>query len=280
MLNDAVAAARAHAEAAAAQLLEIPDPALTVEWEWRETKRSVRFGAYHLVEMLESTTAELSADARWTVAGALGARVTAARWDLRGLLVGAGGQVDAAWGEEWTIRQTLTHMLWSQDFWCWMTGGWAESFEAGRELPEWGYERAEVPDRFRADPETYDGTLDDMLGALDSFLDRSLAALAVVGRHDQLDRMVRFQRAAVPIRYYPVRWIAHLREHAIQIEKTLVGIGHRPREVERIANRVLSAYGELEGVALQVPEEAARPILETAGHGLSHQARALVEAAR
>ena len=276
MLNDAVAAMRAHAEAAARTVLEIPDQRLTDEWEWRETRRTVRFGAYHLVEVLEATAAELAADARWTVAGALAARVTQARWDLRAVLVAGAGSVDAPWGEEWTIRQTLTHMIWSQDFWAWLAENWAERLRDGREIPAWGYDRDEVPDRYRAAPEAMEGSLEDLLGALDSYLDRSIAALAVVGSHSGLDVPVKFQRADVPIRYYPARWIGHLREHTIQVEKTLDGTGHRPREAERIAGRLLSAYGALEGVAVQVPEEAARPILEAAGPGLAHHARGLL----
>ncbi len=53
---------------------------------------------------------------------------------------------------------------------------------------------------------------------------------------------------AVDIGFRIGRWSSHLREHAIQVEKTMVMIGHTPTEVDRLIRLILAAWGQAEAV--------------------------------
>lgn len=279
VLSDSITATRAHVEVAAAAVLEIDDAALLRPREWRGGMQTLRHGVYRLHEVLEETQAELAADAIWTPAGALAARCTAACWALHGTVLPYADLIDAPAQGEWTMRQVLSHVISSEDFWHWLSGHWVEKLHAGVEIPPRGYVREEVPDKYRAEEAVLDEPFESLRRQLDEHLDASIDNLMEVERLGALDAPVTWNRAAVTIRFYPVRWSAHLREHTLQLEQTVVLAGREPREVERILRPILAAYGELEGTARLVPEAAAAPILEAAGLGIAHHAREIADAA-
>ena len=71
---------------------------------------------------------------------------------------------------------------------------------------------------------------------------------------------------AVEIGFRIGRWSSHLREHTIQVEKTLAMLGHTPTEVDRLIRLILAGWGQAEaavygsadaGKALTVLAEAA-----------------------
>lgn len=279
MVSDPVMATRAHVESAARSLLGIEDAAWGRPWEWRGSRQSIRFAFYRVHEVLEETQAELAPEARWTPGAALAGRATAARWALHGTVLPHAGLLDAPAGDEWTLREVLSHVVQAQDFWAWLSGHWVELLAAGQEIPASGYVREAVPAHYRGEREPVAGTLDEIRAELDQHLDASLANLLEVERRGALDVPVSFQRAEVPIRFYPARWSAHLREHTNQAEKTVPLTGRQPREVELVLRLLLRAYGELEATAMAVPESVAAPILETAGLGISRHAQEIAETA-
>jgi hypothetical protein len=89
----------------------------------------------------------------------------------------------------------------------------------------------------------------------------------ILGRFDALHRLalstfehVTDAELAAPSRFWEEneqvvafrlhRFDAHLREHTIQVDKTLAGIGHAPSETERLTRLIYNALGEAEGAAL------------------------------
>lgn len=278
MLTAAAAPIRASIEAAARSLLTIPDGRLLDAWEWRGARQSIRFGVYHLHEVIEETLAGLAPAAAWTPGAALLSRVTAARWALHGAVLPYPDLLDAPAGSEWTLRQVLSHVVTAQEFWNWLSAHWVEKLAAAGELPPAGYVREEVPDRFRS-VRVLDGDLDALRAELDGHVDGAARNVLELERRGRLDVTVAFQRAAVPIRYYPARWSAHLREHANQASKTVPLTGREVRETERLVQVVIRAYGELEAVAQTVPENVAAPVLEAAGRRIAGRAEELSAAA-
>jgi hypothetical protein len=80
------------------------------------------------------------------------------------------------------------------------------------------------------------------------------------------------------------RWSSHIREHTIQIEKTLAMLGLVPDEPRRLARHVLDAYGRAEAAVFgrrpgAAAEEAADRIAGVAAEARQVVASA-VEAAR
>ena len=91
------------------------------------------------------------------------------------------------------------------------------------------------------------GSIDDLRTRLDTILDLSAERLA--GMPDD--------RLAIPTRWsgFPVtlgfrfgRWASHIREHSIQVEKTLALLGYVPDEPALLVRNMLSAYGRAESV--------------------------------
>jgi hypothetical protein len=61
------------------------------------------------------------------------------------------------------------------------------------------------------------------------------------------------------------RWSSHLREHTIQVEKTLAMLGRAPTEPERLIRLTLAAYGRAEAVVFGQPDaDAAAGIIRAA----------------
>jgi hypothetical protein len=76
----------------------------------------------------------------------------------------------------------------------------------------------------------------------------------------------RWSGTAVTVGFRLNRWASHLREHTIQVEKTLVMLDDQPREVERLVRIIMAAYGRLEATGYgRAPEALAR----TGGDGRS-----------
>ena len=280
MIGDSVIATRAHMEAAAAALLTIPDAAWDTPWEWRGSRQSIRYALYRLHEVIEETQAELAPATSATPGATLCARATSARWALHGAVLPYAELLDAPAGDEWTLRQVLSHVVQAQDFWAWLSGHWVELLATGQEIPALGYVREAVPPHYRSEREPVAGGLEQIRAELDQHLDAAIANLLEVERRGALDTPVTFQRAEVPIRFYPARWSAHLREHTNQVEKTIPLTGRRPGEIELVVRILVRAYGELEATAMVVPESVAAPILEAAGLGIARHAEEIAAAAR
>lgn len=256
-LPAAIQAARALLPQLVADSLAIPESALQAEWPWiGGGEEEVRYAFYRAQELFER--AEIDASRAVAAAGrdggltaALIAPATAARWDLHGLLAPlTDAEIDAEpGGEEWSIRRTLGHVVNGQRAYGWATAAWAARGIA-------------VDDPSLATPPTfpiYDGlpdedgpemagSLDEIRARLDAILDLSAERLAGMPE-DRLGFGTRWSGFAVSIAFRLGRWSSHIREHAVQVEKTLAVLGRTPTEPERLLRLVLAAYGRAEAVA-------------------------------
>jgi hypothetical protein len=255
-LPPALAGARADLIAAAHDLLAIPEAALVLPWSWiGGSEDEVRYGGYRAAEALEQ--AEIEARAATSVADAGERRVariigpsTAARWDLHGLLLPLDDrQLDAdPGGGEWTLRLVLGHIIASQRAYAW-SNAWIQAHgpdaaDPGRQI--------RVPDSFwdaLPDEATTEasGSLDDLRARLDAILDLSMERLAGVP-DDRLAIPTRWSGFPVTLGFRFGRWASHIREHSIQVEKTLVPLGYASTEPARLVRLVLAAYGRAEAV--------------------------------
>ena len=263
-LHAAVPAARARVVAAAHDLLAVPDAALERAWPWRDAEADLRYGFYHAFEVLEAATGAVrraldEAGTRPAPGARRAAAATAARWDLHGRLVTLGEAVlDAPpGGEEWTVRQTLAHVVHAQRAYGRFTAWWLLQRDAATPPDA-------VPEAlFKAMPEEAvegQGTLDEICARLDGLLDAGMAHLG--GLDDEaLAVPARWSGIRVDVGFRLGRWSSHIREHTIQVDKTLAMIGWSPREVDRLVGLVVGAYGRLEEQVFGLPAAS----LERAG---------------
>ncbi len=248
-------AARREVLAAVRNLGTISDSSLTRPWPWKGgSEEEIRYGFYRIGEAFELAAIDAAAAIRSTGvdrgrAADLIGPATAARWDLQGLLVGL---ADAAWdadpgGGEWTVRQALGHLIHTQRHYGVGTAWWQERAHRADDpdLP------AAVPDAVRdglpGEAAEAAGTPVQIRDRLDHVLDRSTERLAGLPA-DRLALGARWSGFAVDVGFRLGRWSSHLREHTIQVEKTMVMLDSRPTEVHRLVRLVLAAWGRAEAV--------------------------------
>jgi hypothetical protein len=179
-------------------------------------------------------------------AEAIVAPATVARWDLIGVLAPlTGGELDADPGRgEWTIRQTVAHIIASQHSYGMYTAWWRDrAIAAGEALPE-------PPDDL-GDP-AYDeaiagnGAPEEIRDRLHRAQDEAAARLADL-TSEELALAARWSGLPVTIGFRQGRWSSHIAEHTVQVDKTLAWLGREPSEAERLVRRLAVAWGRLEG---------------------------------
>lgn len=253
-LPDALATARADVLAAARDILAIPEGSLAKPWAWRgASAEEVRYGAYRAAELMES--AELDArrmmaplEATERRAARLIGPTTAARWAVHGLLLPLDDALLDAdpGGGEWTIRLTLGHIISGQRGYGWGSAWWqAQGYAADDPaLPSRAPESlwTTLPDEATTEAE---GSPDDLRARLDAVTDLTSERLAGLP-DERVDLGGRWSGIPVTIGFRFGRWSSHIREHAIQVEKTFAMLGHEPSEPARLVRNLLAAYGRAE----------------------------------
>jgi hypothetical protein len=272
-LPAAIHDARADVHALEGELLAIPESALGRQWAWiGGGDEEVRYAFYRVLELFERAEIDaaraLGATGRdGGLAAALIAPADAARWDLHGLLAPlSDAELDGdPGGGEWSIRRTLGHVVNGQRAYGWATAVW-QAHAVPADDPSLAEPPAfpvyvGLPDE---DGPEMAGSLGDIRARLDAILDLSAERLAGLPE-ERLAFGTRWSGFAVTIAFRLGRWSSHIREHAIQVEKTLAMLDRAPTEPERLVRLVLAAYGRAEAVVFGQPHaEAAAGIIRAA----------------
>ena len=239
-------------------VLGLDERELNRRWWWREAREGDtegRYAFYRALEALEraagTASDEVAAAGARPAGAAPFANATAARWDLHGLLaplVGADLDADPG-GGEWTIRQTLAHIVHVQRAYP-AFGSWWLSREQTPELP------STIPDGvdegFPTEEADGVGTLAEIRARLDDAMDGAAERMASLDA-PQLATPARWSGYAVDVGFRLGRMSSHLQEHTVQVDKTLVMLGRTPPEAHRLVRLVFRAYGRLEGVVYALP---------------------------
>ena len=258
-LHPVIALARTRIVAAAGELRSVEDGALEGAWKWRGDPADVRYGFYDAYEQLEVASGAVGdalaqADTVPAAGARRAARATAARWDLQArLLALTDGDLDRdPGGGEWTIRQTLAHIVNAQRAYGHYTAWWFLQRDVD---PFPDTIPASVDDGFPDEAIEGDGTLADIRARLDDLLDLETSRMAGLDEAELAAR-AKWSGVWVDCGFRMGRWSSHLREHTVQVDKTLVMLAWTPREVDRLVGLVVGAYGRLEAEVFGLPAEA------------------------
>ena len=250
-LHPAIGRLRAAARATIDELGRVEDDQLTSLWVWDGNEINVRYGFYRALETIEraghsvgQATADLaSGEARDAVAA-----TTLARWDLDGLLAGLShDDLDAdPGGGEWTIRQTLGHIIGGQRGYAWGSAYWLhvrdEPRKDGRQRPP-----EELFTALPEDDEEATGSLEEVRQKLHDVVDATSSRYATLTDAD-MAVMGGWYGFPVTIGFRMWRWPSHIEEHTVQLEKTMAMLGQHPTEVARLLRLIARAYGRLEAL--------------------------------
>jgi hypothetical protein len=241
-------------------LLTIPDSRLSRLWRPAgDVKLDVRDGLYHAHVLLEeaagrAVTAVPREGFQPAFALATALRFNSARWEFKGgpLLSLSESKLDRPPRPgEWTVRQTLTHVIRALAGWAWMTSEWLRRTRAGEPLFPLARRDAPLP----PDEELGAGSLVTLVARFDRCVDVLLAMLRELGQGGKLDEASDWFGLTLRVRTYVAGWSTHVREHTIQLDKTVALLGHESREVERIVRLLCRAYSALEAPLLLLPAE-------------------------
>jgi uncharacterized damage-inducible protein DinB len=205
----------------------------------------------------------LAAGKPFTEAQRILAQLHEAYRDLTGVLAGTSdAEMDAPPpNEQWPLRAVLKHMLDAEK-------GFLAAIELAVERARAG--KKSEPDEAawkakRHEPEDPSGSRADALNALFRSHVAILNSLRDV-TDAELDTPSWFwEDKGYSVRFRMHRFEEHMRQHTIQVDKTLVALGHPPTEAERLVRNVYTALAGLEsvsgaGVAAELLERCAASI--------------------
>jgi len=145
---------------------------------------------------------------------------------------------------EWPLRTVLFHIAMTERGFHALID-WAVARQRGGNVAT-----IAMPDDHRdavSDPIVESGTLAEVLGRYTALHNRVLTEFTSLDAADLGAPNVWWEGYEVPARFRLHRFDVHLREHTIQVDKTLAGIGHPPSEPERLARHIHCALGQVEG---------------------------------
>jgi hypothetical protein len=253
-LHPAVLAARQPLARSVTDLLAVADASLDDPWRWRATDPEdveLRYGLYRIHESLEAAigTIEIGRAGRGESIGPAVpplAAMAAARWELRGALAAL---AEAVWdadsgGGEWTIRETFGHIVNGQRSYGWYNAWYLKEGVVGVETVR-PSEDALPPEP--TDEEEAAGSPSTAQARLDDVVDANIVAAAGL-EASAMGVSARWAGLPVTIDFRLGRYGSHIREHTVQIDKTLAMLGRQPSEVERLVRLILATYGRLESL--------------------------------
>jgi uncharacterized damage-inducible protein DinB len=233
--------------------VHLTDADLDRTYAWEEyDDDGLRFALLAAHLQLRETTAtvaaaRLGAGKPFTEARRILAQVHEAYRDLGGALSGTSeGEIDAKPpDEQWTLREVLKHVLDTEK-------GFLAAIELAIDCVRAG--RPSEPDQAawkakRQAPEDPAGSRADALNALFRSHVAILQVLDGVRDTELATPSWFWEDKGYPIRFRMHRFEEHLRQHTIQVDKTLVALGHPPTEAERLVRNLYVALAGLESVS-------------------------------
>ncbi len=95
-----------------------------------------------------------------------------------------------------------------------------------------------------------EASLGGIVAYYDELHQRILSELADIDAAELDAPSLWWEGYGMPVRFRLHRFSSHLRQHTIQIEKTLAALGHSPSEVQRLWRLLYGALAEAEGVTI------------------------------
>lgn len=237
--------------------VRLTDADLDRPYAWEEyDEDGLRFALLTAHQHLRETAAtvaaaRLGAGRPFTEAQRILAQVHEAYRDLTGALAGTSeAELDAAppparGTAQWSLREVLRHVLVVERNFVVSIERALEAVRAGRE-PERVAEDELVKDRPAEDPA---GSRHDALDALFRSHTTVLRSLATVTDAELATPSFYWERKGYSVRFRMHRFEEHLRQHTIQVDKTLAALGHPPTEAERLVRNLHNALAGLESVS-------------------------------
>ncbi|HUG05309.1 MAG TPA: DinB family protein [Candidatus Limnocylindria bacterium] len=229
--------------------VHLSDADMGREWEWGVyDEEGLRFALLMTHHELRDLAVQLASRARTqpTQAQRILAQYQQTYRDLTGVLAGVRTEdLDRAPAEgEWPVRETLAHALGAEHGFLAVNRFALVHHRAGKhdEPPE--EEWPEFRRDYAAPKDAVDGTIEKIRNSFFAIHWRVLSELGDV-TDAELEQDAWFWDGAMPIRFRLHRFEEHLRQHTIQLDKTLAVIAP-PTEAHRLVRNIYNALADVE----------------------------------
>ncbi len=234
--------------------VHLDDADLDRTYVWRDyDEDGLRFAlltAHHILRETAASVAaaRLRAGRPFTEAQRILAQVHEAYRDLTGALAGASeDDLDhVPTVGQWPVRQVLAHALDAESAFLTAIRLALDGVRAGTPSGRASREVWEAREAPIADPA---GSPADALNALFESHVRVLRELSDVTDAELDTPSFFWESEGYPVRFRMHRFEEHLRQHTIQVDKTLVALGGPPTEAERLVRNLHTALAGVESVA-------------------------------
>jgi len=238
---------------------DLPGSDLEKPWDWRDYDEGVRFAFFRTYEDLRSLAVHLAAGRSAAGNGITQAQHILGQYhggyrDLQAILLGwtAVQLVKSPGAEVWSVRQALKHIISAERNFYFTVHFALLDARLGNAQPTemteaiWDEFWAGDPSRELGDT----STALEMLAYYEILHQRVMDEFATITSTELEAPAIYWEDRPYPIRFRLHRFDSHLRQHTIQIEKTLVALGLPPGEPRRLLRLVFAALAEVETAAL------------------------------
>jgi hypothetical protein len=241
-------------------ILPLSNADLEKPWPWNGYNEGVRFACLRVIEELRTLAARLRTertqkDQPLTEAQLILGNYHSAYRDLQAALLGVSAEdIARAPAEgEWPIRETYAHILGADLGFRAAIRYALEGHRAGtwiaESIPEHAYPRL-----FGLSEAEYDALLGGPFAPMTVYhADLHTALLHEFAKitAEELDQPAAFwEETRFPTRFRLHRFESHLRQHTIQVDKTLVMLNQPPTEVKRLLRLTYAAWADAENALI------------------------------
>ena len=256
-------------------MLPLSEKDLARKWKWKDhDTEEIRFVFFVTLQELRQLAVTLSTPstslrAAPTPAQHILSQYHAAYMDLQAAVLGLSDE-DAekipAEGE-WQVRKIYAHVL-GADIGFTATIRYALELHRADKWTTDPIPESEYPRLYAISEDDYDklmnGPLSGMLAYHCDFHSRIIEEFSGI-QDSELDLPAAFwEETRFPIRHRLHRYEAHIAQHTVQIDKTLIAIGHTPTESKRLIRKIYAALAEVEGMMTGTENADEAVVLETA----------------
>jgi len=237
--------------------INLPDENLELKWTWKDhNSEGIRFAFFVTLQELRQLAVTLSTiRPKLTPAQHILSQYHAAYMDLQAAILGLSDEdAEKIPSEgEWNAQKVYAHIL-GADFGFTAIIRYALELHRASKWTQGPIPENEYPRLYAISEDDYDklmnGPLTRMTGYHQDFHKRIITEFAGI-QDNELDLPATFwEETHFPIRHRLHRYEAHIVQHIVQIDKTLVATGQAPNESKRLTRQLYAALAEAEGMLI------------------------------
>lgn len=240
--------------------LRLSDDELYLDWSWRAYHEGIRFAFFRIYEELRKLAATLITERTTRGKPITTAQYTLAQYhtayrDLQAILIGVDNaiiDVPPAAGE-WPIRMILGHIIAAEREFFARIWHAVEQFRTGNDDPV-AMTTKEVAE-FVGTHEEFERMMNRLsipgiMAYYDSLHKRVLRELTTIRGLELEALSLWWEEIPITVEFRLYRLDSHLRQHTVQIEKTLVALDHAPTEIKRLLRLIYAALADVDSTMI------------------------------